>query len=243
MIISLSVPSSDYQAAPSAWNAITAPTMILSGYIIRGNRLGLMTGNTIPDTTGPVKLIVANTNSPIFAGIPLDANKTMINPYAELTTFNGTTNRGISVVTDPVSTGATVLATDAETGGAIIAEWPAGSTLADTSADVLGGKRLVFLTGSREYNGLTSEGAGIFDLQPDGAKMFLNAVNYMAGVQGGGTAANISITRSASGISVSFTGTLQASSSVSGPWADVSGATNPFAVTANENMKFFRARQ
>ena len=44
---------------------------------------------------------------------------------------------------------------------------------------------MLFLTGSREWNGLTSEGAGIFDLTPDGAKMFLNAVNYMAGVQGG----------------------------------------------------------
>jgi hypothetical protein len=47
-------------------------------------------------------------------------------------------------------------------------------------ADILGGRRLVFLTGSREIGGLTSEGAGIYDLDPDGAQMFVNAVRYMA---------------------------------------------------------------
>ena len=48
-----------------------------------------------------------------------------------------------------------------------------------TPADILGGHRLVFLTGSREHASLTSEGAGVYDLTPDGAQMFLNAVNYM----------------------------------------------------------------
>jgi hypothetical protein len=39
---------------------------------------------------------------------------------------------------------------------------------------------MAFLTGTREHDGLTSEGAGIFDLTPEGAQLFLNAVNYMA---------------------------------------------------------------
>jgi hypothetical protein len=48
----------------------------------------------------------------------------------------------------------------------------------------LGGPRLVFLTGSRETSGVNSETAGYFDLQPDGAKMFINAVRYMLGDMG-----------------------------------------------------------
>lgn len=44
---------------------------------------------------------------------------------------------------------------------------------------MLGGRRLVFLTGSRENNSKSSETAGQYDLSADGAKMFLNAVKYM----------------------------------------------------------------
>jgi hypothetical protein len=55
-----------------------------------------------------------------------------------------------------------------------------------TPADVLGGHRLVFLSGSREQaSGLAaggSETSGLFDLSADGSTMFLNAVNYMANI-------------------------------------------------------------
>jgi len=44
---------------------------------------------------------------------------------------------------------------------------------------VLGGPRLVFLTGSREPSGVTGgQAAALFDLYPDGEQMFLNAVMY-----------------------------------------------------------------
>jgi hypothetical protein len=39
---------------------------------------------------------------------------------------------------------------------------------------------MVFLSGSREASGVSSETAGIFDLSPVGSQMFLNAVDYMA---------------------------------------------------------------
>jgi hypothetical protein len=51
--------------------------------------------------------------------------------------------------------------------------------MANTPASILGGHRLVFLSGTRERN-ITSEASGIFDLTADGTTMFLNAVNYMA---------------------------------------------------------------
>jgi hypothetical protein len=46
--------------------------------------------------------------------------------------------------------------------------------------DVLAGPRLVFLSGSREAaSGKSAETAGMYDLYPDGAQLFLNAVKYM----------------------------------------------------------------
>lgn len=51
--------------------------------------------------------------------------------------------------------------------------------MANTPASILGGRRLVFLSGTRE-RGITSEGSGIYDLTADGTTMFLNAVDYMA---------------------------------------------------------------
>ena len=192
VIISRSVPSGHYELDPetAAWNGITAPTMILGGYVLRNNRLGFTTGTTIPDTAGTVSLTVTDPLHPIFAGIPLDAGNTMVNPYASLavTPFPpNTVQRGISVNTNPLAGGGTLLARIGTPGdpansgtGMVIAEWPAGAIMGNTPPDTLGGRRLVFLTGSRENAGLTAEGAGIYDLNPDGARMFLNAVNYMA---------------------------------------------------------------
>lgn len=252
VIISRSVPSGDYQDPPetAAWNGITAPTMILGGYVIRQNRLGLMTGNNIPDTAGPVKLTVNDPNHPIFSGIALDANKTMVNNYADIVTFNGTPQRGISVVTDPVAGNGEVLATigtegDPAFGGAVIAEWEAGATLANTAANILGGPRLLFLTGSREANGLTSQGAGILDLSADGAKMFLNAVEYLTA---GSTVepATLSVARAAGGnitIQWTGTGTLESADSVMGPWTAVGNASSPFTAPTSGAARFYRLRQ
>jgi hypothetical protein len=189
VIISRSVPSGDYQdaAEAAAWNGITSPTIVMGGYILRNSRLGYTTGGTIPDTSGTIALTVNNPNHPIFAGVPLDANNNMVNTYANLATYTNTNQRGISVNTSPLAGGGTVLAKIATAGDAansgtamIIGEWQAGSTMGNGSADTLGGHRLVFLSGSRELSGLTSQGAGIYDLTDDGAQLFLNAVNYMA---------------------------------------------------------------
>jgi hypothetical protein len=251
VIISRSVPSGDYETAAetAAWNGITAPTMILGGYIIRANRLGLMTGNTIPDTVGPIKLTVTDTNHPIFQDISFDAAGTTVNDYADIVTFTNFAQRGISVVMDPVAGEATVLATvgtaeDATFGGTIIAEWNAGAVTGNARADVLAGERLLFLTGSREHNGLTSEGAGIIDLTEDGRKMFLNAVNYLAGTEPQPERTKLGLTRTAQGqISIQFEGTLQSTTSLSTPNWGTEATVSPHTVAADQPVKFYRAVQ
>jgi hypothetical protein len=200
IMLSRSVPSGNFQDPPETlfWNTtITKPVMILGGYIARANRMGQYTGSTIPDTGsvatagGPVRLQVTNPSHPIFAGIPLDGTNTMVNLYADVATTPfapNTPQRGISVVTGPISGGGQVLATvntagDLANGGTVIAKFPPGATMSNAApANVLGGHRLLFLTGSREHDGLTSEGSGIYDLSADGRAMFLNAVNFMVAV-------------------------------------------------------------
>ncbi|MCI0747938.1 MAG: immunoglobulin domain-containing protein, partial [Verrucomicrobia subdivision 3 bacterium] len=191
VIISRSVPSGHYEldAETAAWNGLTAPVIIMGGYVLRNNRLGFTTGTGIPDTDGPIKLTALVPSHPIFAGISLDGGNTMVNNYAlsgtnGSVTFTNLPQRGISVNTNPVAGGGMVLATVAAgdpnvAGGMIVAEWQAGATMGNSPPDTLGGRRLVFLSGTREL-AITAEGAGIYDLTPDGAQLFLNAVNYMA---------------------------------------------------------------
>jgi hypothetical protein len=253
VIVSRSNPSGNFQgAASTAWHSLTNPVIHLGGYGIRANRMGFFTGSDIPDTTNSsIRLNVKVPSHPIFAGIDVDGSGNMVGAYAHRPTFygNGALQRGISVVTNPVPAGATVLATvnvatgDPANGGTIIAEYPAGTTMgnatAEVPADVNAGHSLVFLTGSREnaaigaIPALTSEGSGIFDLDPDGAKMFLNAVAYMTGISGPSpTDISVAASRNAGGDLVitwpeaGSTGyVLQASDSLSTPNWQAAGGT------------------
>jgi len=189
VIISRSVASSGYQNdGATAWNStISAPMIIVNGYVLRNSRMGFTTGADMPDITGDIRLTVTDPTHPIFAGIAL-TDGTMDNPYAGVVTYaSGTVARGISINNNPLDDEGTILATISEAsagpvGGVVIAEWPAGATLTHSGGagtDVLAGPRLVFLTGGREADGISSETAGMYDLYDDGAQMFLNAVAYM----------------------------------------------------------------
>lgn len=252
VIISRSVPSGDYQDPPEtlAWNGISKPVMLLGGYILRNSRLGFTTGGTIPDTAGPVKLAVKDLAHPIFSGVAVGGDTITLNPYADRVTWNEAQQRGISVNTDPLAGGGKVLAAisaegDPANGGTVIAEWSAGAKMGNAAGDTLGGRRMVFLTGSREADGSTSQIAGIYDLTDDGAKLFLNAVKYLGTPTAAGPAFT-GITLGTDGkITVTWTGggTLQAAPSPTGPWQDVVGATSPYVLTPTEGALFGRIRQ
>jgi len=194
VIIGRAVASGGYSNdGATAWNNISAPMIIMGGYVLRSSRMGYTTGTTMVDTTGDVALTVTDPTHPIFAGIAL-TDGTMDNPFAGgavvLPTDGVTVSRGISINNDPADDEGTILATISEAsadtgpvGGMVIAEWPAGATLTHdggAGTDVLAGHRLVFLTGSREPDGVTGgDAAGLYDLYPDGEQMLLNAVDYM----------------------------------------------------------------
>ncbi len=190
VIVSRSVASGGYQDdGATRWNSVTAPMIITGGYTIRSSRMGFTTGTTMVDTTGDITLTVNNPSHPVFAGIELAAG-TMANSFAGVVTYptDGTTvSRGISVNDDPLNADGTLLATISDAGngpagGMVIAEWQTGATMTHTGGvgtDTLAGHRLVFLTGSREASGISSETAGLYDLYEEGEQMLVNAVEYM----------------------------------------------------------------
>jgi len=250
VIISRSVPSGDYQdaAEAAAWNSVETPILIFGGYILRTSRLGYTTGTTMVDTDRVIKLLANDPNHPIFADIALDGDGLMVNDYAGIVTALDNVQRGVSINNNPIVGGGKLVATvgtsdDPTVGGMVIGEFAAGTTLANGGADTLSGHRMVFLTGSREQ-GFTSQGAGIYDLEADGAKLFLNAVNYMTSLPdapAGGAA--IAIANDGGNIAITYEGTLQSADSVTGPYSDVAGASSPFSVTADAPQKFYRAVQ
>jgi hypothetical protein len=196
VILGRSVDSGHYQtdAETAAYNSVTTPMIISSGYLLRNVRLGFTSGGTMPDTfvdptSTDVRLTVNNPSHPIFAGVALDGANTMVNPFASQVVFSGAVQRGISVNTDPINPGGVVLATvgtagDPAFGGMMIGKWSPGDVMLNDGADdVLAGHRLVFLTGSRETTTAgSSQTAGLFDLDVDGGRLLLNAVDFMVTV-------------------------------------------------------------
>src|SRR4029078_10943621 len=63
-----------------------------------------------------------------------------------------------------------------------------------------------------------------------------------APISGVGGTATVSIQRSANGITLTFTGTLQSASSIAGPWTNVTGSS-PLTVPATGSAQFYRATQ
>ena len=53
----------------------------------------------------------------------------------------------------------------------------------------------------------------------------------------------LSLTRSATGLTITFTGTLQSADSLTGIWTDVVNATSPFAVPLSSAHKFYRIKR
>jgi hypothetical protein len=122
----------------------------------------------------------------------------------------------------------------------VIGEWQAGATMGNSTADSLAGHRLVFLSGSREQ-GITSQAAGIYDLTGDGARMFLNAVEYMAVVK---TViappviedGNITITWSGEG-------ELETATDIGGPWTGTGNTSGTFTEEFGDGNKYYRVNR
>jgi len=56
-------------------------------------------------------------------------------------------------------------------------------------------------------------------------------------------APNLSISRDNANVRITFTGSLESSENVTGPWSAVAGATNPLTVPSGTGRRYYRARQ
>jgi len=56
-------------------------------------------------------------------------------------------------------------------------------------------------------------------------------------------APTVAIARDGANLKVTYTGTLQSAPVVTGPWADVAGATSPYSVSPSAASSYFRGRQ
>jgi hypothetical protein len=187
VIVSRQVASDAYQDEPERqlWHGVTKPMIMMSGYILRNNRLQFMAGDTIPDTgtAGPVTLTAAQPSHSIFQGIALDGMNNMVFATYPINTPNGAAQRGISVVTGATAANGTVLATvgtagDGAAGNMLIAHWQAGASIGNFT---LAAPRMAFMSGNREpATPADIPLAGQKDLTPAGDQLFLNAVCFMA---------------------------------------------------------------
>lgn len=55
--------------------------------------------------------------------------------------------------------------------------------------------------------------------------------------------ATLTIAQTAEGVAITYTGTLQAADTVTGPYTDVAGATSPYTTTATSAARYFRSKQ
>ena len=171
------------------WNTqILKPMIVTNTYISRSSRLGWFTGGptqpdvvtnmlTFPDPASPV-------SSYIIGNVSLNGSTT-VNSATEAVAFppplTQPDTRGISMITDPLVSGATLIASGATTpNSTFIASWPTGTALGGQAVgENLSGYRMQFLVGNRE-SGTAPENvvgnAGFENLTPDGEAMFLRAV-------------------------------------------------------------------
>jgi hypothetical protein len=114
--------------------------------------------------------------------------------------------------------------------------WPDAGTAADAlipMKDDAGAPAVVQLSGLQTLRFQYAEGAGDFD--------------YLAFIPQGAGPINplLSFTRSATAITITFEGTLEAADAVGGPYTAVTGATSPRVITLppTGSQKFYRARK
>ncbi|MDB6037876.1 MAG: hypothetical protein JWM99_1717 [Verrucomicrobiales bacterium] len=114
--------------------------------------------------------------------------------------------------------------------------WPDSGTTQDAlipMTDMAGADTTVQLSGLKTLRFQYAEGAGDFD--------------FLAFIPQGPTVATpaLSVTRSATAITITFEGTLESADVVSGPYAAVAGATSPRVITLPPTgaAKFYRAKK
>ncbi|MDZ7317228.1 MAG: T9SS type A sorting domain-containing protein [candidate division KSB1 bacterium] len=179
IIVSRALSSGDYND-PAGWNSISKPLILFSAYLSRASRWQwLMDSNLLGDgNSGAPLMYVDKPDHPLFAGVTLGENNQL--EFLDAEVGSGHT----SLCNTPDAGNGEVIASTAEFGTPWIIYWPAGVFFHDMTDQTAGGKRLLLQCATRESTlspPNPDHGWGMFNLTPEGTKVYLNAVAWMLG--------------------------------------------------------------
>ncbi len=167
IIVSRCSNSGDYDDGdePTQWNSVTTPLILEAMHIIRSSRWLWLDSASTTNLDSPMMDVLAVAH-PLFAGVPFPVK--VLDETVGQTSFINTTDAG----------NGKVLA-QTEDGLLWIAEWEAGTEFYAGSGQIAGGPRMMFVAGTQDVSGVT--GRGMYNLTPEGEKLFLNVVRYVLG--------------------------------------------------------------
>ncbi|UCG55978.1 MAG: hypothetical protein JSU70_14030 [Phycisphaerales bacterium] len=175
VIISRNSDSGNYNngSEPTQWSSVTTPLILTTAYISRNNRWFWLNSASLAEDGGTPTLEAVNPHHPIFKDVALDTEN-------QVDVFDQSVGSGTVSFPSVIDVGnGELVAKAADQGWLFIAEWEAGVEFYTGSGQIPAGKRLFFAAGTREGAGF---GRGEYNLNAEGEKMFLNAVDYMLGI-------------------------------------------------------------
>ena len=170
----------------SAIAGVTAPILVMSAYLIREDRTGLLLDGTNVNQADADSTAVFEANDPghaIFDGITLGAGNTLsIFDAAKANgdfvgSWDGDNHQAGTILLTP-----NIAGTVPAGSGPSIIHWAAGTLNGNTPADTNAGERMYFI-GYTAGNTLGVEGSP--NLNADGLKLFDNIVTFLIGGAGG----------------------------------------------------------
>ncbi|MHC4105913.1 MAG: PA14 domain-containing protein, partial [Planctomycetota bacterium] len=173
VILSRNSNSGDYSNDIDFWNSITTPFIIMTPYFSRDNRWQWVNNNDLAGDGSTPTLQAVNAAHPVFIGVDLNTKN-------QVDIYDQTVGSGTVSFYDSIDLGnGTLIATPVDQERTIIAEWEAGVEFYPGSGLTTAGRRMLLFMGTREGVGF---GRGEYNLNAEGEKIFLNAIDYMLGI-------------------------------------------------------------
>jgi len=156
----------------AAWNGVKTPVMLMSSYIAANNRWKWVNVNSQDARKAYYDLKAVDPNHPVFEGVTLDPNN-------GVTWFDPNAASGYASFINFADAGnGRVLAVRPDNGNMLIAEWDPNVETYAGSGQIPADVRMLFGAGTQEVSGQKTNW-GVFNLNAEGQKIFLNAVNHL----------------------------------------------------------------
>jgi len=179
VIVSRSTSSGNY-INPIEWNSLMKPLILTSSYLSRLTRWKWLNTDALlgDGNSGCPPFHAEKPDHPIFSGVTLDAD-------GNVAALDGAVGSGNTSLANWKEYGeAELIATVADTGTLAIVYWAPNVDFFPDGDQFAAAGRLLFQCGARESTLSPpdpTQGQGMYNLTPEGEKMFLNAVAFMLG--------------------------------------------------------------